>query len=47
MYKIRKAAGIRFQNAPEILDQFKPVTHWKSSAKTETTETTTETGTNP
>jgi hypothetical protein len=46
MYKIRKAAGIRFQNAPEILLQFKPVTYRKSSTKTETTETTTETGTN-
>jgi len=43
MYKIRKAAGIRFQNSPEILLQFKPVTRKKSST---TTETTTEPGTN-
>lgn len=46
MYIIRKAAAIAFQNQPEILQQFKPVTHKKSSTKTETTtEPASETGT--
>jgi hypothetical protein len=48
MFIIRKAAAIAFQDQPEILQQFKPVTRKKSSAKTETTtETiTSEAGTN-
>ncbi|MFA4906938.1 MAG: hypothetical protein WC602_01575 [archaeon] len=46
MFIIRKAAAIAFQDKPEILQQFKPVTRRKSSKKTEpTTETTTETET--
>ncbi len=48
MFIIRKAAAIAFQDKPEILQQFKPVTRKKSSAKTETTTetTTSEAGTN-
>jgi len=50
MFIIRKAAAIAFQDKPEILQQFKPVTRRKSSTKTEPaieTGTETETGTNP
>ncbi|MDD5764878.1 MAG: hypothetical protein PHW79_01315 [Candidatus Marinimicrobia bacterium] len=49
-YATELAAAIAFQDKPEILQQFKPVTRRKSSKKTEpTSETTTETetGTNP
>jgi len=35
MFIIRKAAAIAFQDKPEILQQFKPVTRKKSSAKAE------------
>jgi len=48
MFIIRKAAVIAFQDKPEILQQFKPVTRKKSSTKTDTTTTeTTTTETNP